>query len=527
MHVHRKKSFSCDVCKMFFTFLTGLNKHKKLGRCKGPPNASPKDKLSKEEIALIAKHQLMEITVNPKGKVSKNDNLIEFDEDEFNVKESVEAVIETLPSAKNEESSIKLPVKTQSTAVKKQTIIVRNLTSAEIQQQHDPPQTSSSGRVIKKKMPLIVTTSVYRPSGNHKKTNSTNKCDICDETFEQKIQLQIHLNKHSENNQHTCIECYATFDDVISLRRHYTNDHKSQKEKKFECSICYKRYLTNHLLSIHMKSHENLKENKCEICPFKTNSPYDLSNHVKRMHNATRPFECQRCEKKFKRRCDLNNHNESIHSGIKTYVKCPQCDVIVLEKGLHSHILNRHSEKGLARPYVCVLCGKKERYEKNLQRHYDSVHDPKSRGVTYACNKCDAFYYRRRDLTAHSFIHYKGVIHVCKTCGNQYKTKKELTNHEYTHREMEYPCCICDAVFQTKSGRGKHLKKHGIISSDLELVERKREPTEINSIIDIANKEEIENDTVIALIPDDDDDDGNSVLYEEYEVLEEVDFLQV
>lgn len=65
MHSHREKSIQCDVCKMMFTFVTGLAKHKKLGRCKGPMALTLKDKLNKEEIALIAKAQLLEITVNP------------------------------------------------------------------------------------------------------------------------------------------------------------------------------------------------------------------------------------------------------------------------------------------------------------------------------------------------------------------------------------------------------------------------------------------------------------------------------
>lgn len=68
MHSHREKSIQCDVCKMMFTFVTGLAKHKKLGRCKGPAAQTLKDKLNKEEIAKIAKAQLLEITVNPLKK---------------------------------------------------------------------------------------------------------------------------------------------------------------------------------------------------------------------------------------------------------------------------------------------------------------------------------------------------------------------------------------------------------------------------------------------------------------------------
>lgn len=65
MHSHKAKSIQCDICKMMFTFVTGLAKHKKLQRCKGPVSEAPKMSLNKEEIARIAKQQLQEITVNP------------------------------------------------------------------------------------------------------------------------------------------------------------------------------------------------------------------------------------------------------------------------------------------------------------------------------------------------------------------------------------------------------------------------------------------------------------------------------
>lgn len=68
MYSHKEKSIQCESCEMMFTFITGLAKHKKLNRCKGPAVKSHKDALSKEDIARIAKQQLQEITVNPVKK---------------------------------------------------------------------------------------------------------------------------------------------------------------------------------------------------------------------------------------------------------------------------------------------------------------------------------------------------------------------------------------------------------------------------------------------------------------------------
>lgn len=509
MHVHRQKSYECDVCKMFFTFITGLNKHKKLGRCKGPPDESIKDSLSREEIAIIAKNQLLEITVNPKREPVDVNILTYESDDEANKRE--------LPVRRNVNPR-KLPFKRGTDdyepVSKKPAIVVRNLTTTEIQKQQGVFK-SSSGRIIKKKMPMVITTSYMRPSSHSKRACLS--CDFCYVQLDSKANLVAHLASHQQEKMHKCLDCNSSFNTMIGLKRHYVMEHNVMpaKEKRFKCEQCHKTYLTNHLLVIHLKSHDNLKEYKCEECPFETNSPYDLSNHVKRIHNPVRAYDCAKCSKFFKRRCDLRNHYESVHSELKTYVKCPVCETIVLEKGLPSHMINRHSTKGMARPYVCNICGKAERYEKNLQRHYDSVHDPKDRGVIYSCTECEEVFYRRRELTAHSFVHYKGIVHSCETCGNNYKSKKELTNHEYAHRPIDFPCPLCNQVFQTKSGRGKHMKKHELAGEDVSSVKpmaRRRQQQE-------------EEDTVIAIIPN--ECDLNEEVYEEYEVLEEVDLLDV
>lgn len=343
---------------------------------------------------------------------------------------------------------------------------------------------SSSGRIIKRKLPHIFQQYSFKPINIPKKANIPFECDRCGSMLDTKIRLLSHLNNHVRGKKHKCMNCERTFCNIVSLKKHCAMTHREEnpfKEKRFECDQCPKRYLTEFLLGQHKLSHENLKTQKCDLCSFATNAPYDLKNHIKRIHNATKDYVCNddTCGKAFKRRCDMENHRRSVHSAVKIYVKCPTCDVIVLEKGLQSHIINRHSAKSREKPFVCQVCGKAERYEKNLQRHYDSVHEPGDRGVRYPCNECDQSFFRRRELTAHSFEHFNGKVHSCLECGNMYKSKKELTNHVrthsklsscsilksqffqlYSHRCKEWPCPICNVVFQTKSGRSKHMRRH-------------------------------------------------------------------
>lgn len=296
--------------------------------------------------------------------------------------------------------------------------------------------TSSSGRIIKRKLPPIFPQPPFKPINIPKKANVPFECDKCGMSVETKIRLLSHLRGHMRGRKHRCNYCERTFCNIVSLKKHCAVAHCNIedipfKEKRFQCDQCPKRYLTEFLLGQHKLSHENLKNQKCTQCSFATNAPYDLKNHIKRIHQATKDFVCQTdgCGKGFKRRCDMENHRKSVHTQLKVYVKCPTCDVIVLEKGLQSHLINRHSEKASIKPFVCQVCGKAERYEKNLKRHYEAVHEPVDRGIIYECNKCPATFNRRRNMTAHSFEHFQGTVYPCEECGNKYKSKKELTNH--------------------------------------------------------------------------------------------------
>lgn len=375
MSVHRKKQVQCETCKQMFTFITGLNKHKKMGRCKGPPVENLIDSLTKEEIAKIAKQQLMEITVNPKKMSEEEQDSFTFDEYDDMISINKDSSLKKRPGKSKlmvpvEFPEIKTEIKIETGKNKSQrpsqALTIRALTHDEIQEQtiqdfHKKEiLKSSSGRIIKRKLPPVITSAYHRPSNVVKKVSSPLICDICGENFEVKSAMITHLNSHLRNK----------FSNKASPKPQFSHDqplnYSSLREKKFICDICDKRYLTKHLLCLHKKSHENLKEYKCnkDSCTFETNSPYDLNNHIKRIHNPTRPYKCSECEKMFKRRCDMINHKKSVHSEIKTYVKCPVCETIILEKGLQSHMINRHSEKAQQKPFVCNICGKRERYEK-------------------------------------------------------------------------------------------------------------------------------------------------------------------
>lgn len=113
MHSHREKSIQCEVCKLMFTFTTGLAKHKKLGRCKGPATETLRDKLNKEEIAKIAKAQLLQITVNPSKKLESDCDDIFVDMNKPYIKPAVAVKQKKKPGRKKKIVTVEKNLKKQ------------------------------------------------------------------------------------------------------------------------------------------------------------------------------------------------------------------------------------------------------------------------------------------------------------------------------------------------------------------------------------------------------------------------------
>ena len=82
--------------------------------------------------------------------------------------------------------------------------------------------------------------------------NSINKCDICDKEFQTNNVLKKHLNG-----------IHARMDEI----------HK--------CVICNKSFNTELAVTLHNKTHERTKNNKCDLCDKFYSNASNLKIHVK------------------------------------------------------------------------------------------------------------------------------------------------------------------------------------------------------------------------------------------------------
>lgn len=406
LNIHLQKhsaKFQCEECLQNFSFKSGLKKHIRLNRCKGPLDQDQElAEMSEKEMQEIAKNQLMEIS-NNRGKlqqkteidIEKNEEICENDDDNF-----------------------------------------QNDDETEIKNDQKP---------------------------RLKRPQLTYICDKCGEEIKFRKNLQKHMkDKHTRKN-YNCSHCVNTFfKSRRQFKLHALEIHGIKERIAFEkycCRVCDKKFDIKSIYETHKLSHENIRPQKCDKCNRSFKSVGNLKRHQV-THIEVRNFLCDNCAKSFKSKAALKIHKDSVHADMKIYVNCNFCKAIVQEKNLKTHIFNLHTSQGQVRSFICNFCDKKFKNEFLLKRHSEAVHSNANRGVIYECVDCSLTFNRQRDLRAHSFVHYNGMIHECTECGKKFKNRRLLLIHSAIHASnVTFPCNFCDVSFQTVGGRRKHIRK--------------------------------------------------------------------
>lgn len=299
------------------------------------------------------------------------------------------------------------------------------------------------------------------------KSSEFYKCDLCSFTTIKKSSLLSHIRHHVSSSRHKCKICSESFTSFEKLHKHSLKIHKKgafgsaeYSKASIECEICNKIFSAERF-SAHLNLHQTPKF-QCDYCGILFRMKQALERHLKSKHESDRLMTCATCGKNYKK-MSLKQHEET-HNPVKIYVKCEICQKLMQMKNLKLHIELRHSDRYKEKKIVCE-CGKAFRYQKQLQKHIEQVHEKVNLGKNYPCMECDFVTTRMSDLRAHSFVHYSGPVFECKICELKFKTKKLLQIHSKVHLDgglRKYPCSKCQNIFQTTGGRRKHeLKVHG------------------------------------------------------------------
>lgn len=440
MKKHEQPSFQCASCLQLFTYKSNLGKHVRGNRCKGFAQELLDVEASPETEAELAKQQLIAMTVNP-TRVNIS-NIKDYDLGKAKV-ENVQTLFDE-KKMKVEKSAVKNPLHINEVfEIRKKAATV-----------------ATPFPVIRKKKPARI----MKPS-----PSALYQCDLCDFPTAKKNTLLSHIRHHVSSSRHKCKSCDETFSTIMNLHNHSMKAHGrgvigsvEYSKVPSECPVCDKKF-SEERLRLHMKLHKSPSA-PCDKCSKKFRSQAALEKHLESNHVSPKIFYCSNCGKGFKKMTILKQHEE-VHNPVKLYVQCEICNTMMQVKSLKLHMEMQHGDRYKEKNFVCE-CGKAFRYEKQLQKHVNSVHNKVSRGICYPCPDCESVFNRRQDLREHSFTHFKGKVFVCH-CDMKFKTKKLLRIHEVVHSDKKnlFPCTVCAMTFQTRGGLRKHrinIHKHGV-----------------------------------------------------------------
>ena len=155
------------------------------------------------------------------------------------------------------------------------------------------------------------------------------KCNVCDRRFQNIENVKIH--KHSKHTENSNPENDHKNDDEENRNSDssHTKDVMENSEQtgygntenyqlvSVQCKKCDETLQNNHMLRIHMRTHNQKKQNqqqkfKCTNCNFETNDENTYLNHLIDTHSTV--HKCQTCNNNFKNKEELIGHIVKNHA---------------------------------------------------------------------------------------------------------------------------------------------------------------------------------------------------------------------
>ena len=277
------------------------------------------------------------------------------------------------------------------------------------------------------------------------------KCDMCDESFIQKIDLELHMfnmehHKDNGNNRPSNIKVK----DEPGSGEHNKDKRKDSKVKKRprtaskrHCEICDKIFSTNRCLKKHMLLHTGEKPYKCAECDKAFAQSGHLTCHML-THTGAKPYSCAICGRSFSTSSAVRRHH-SIHSDDRPY-QCSKCDKSFKRReGLRGHMFSHKETK-----FDCSQCGKQFKSPLAIKRH-SIVHTN-----THKCTKCDKSFARKARLERHKVVHVKAEkAKDTKRILSKKKYIQKLKNGKVQCRKIQ--CNKCGQMFWKKINLKTHL----------------------------------------------------------------------
>ncbi|XP_063929232.1 zinc finger protein 423 homolog isoform X2 [Zophobas morio] len=311
------------------------------------------------------------------------------------------------------------------------------------------------------------------------------KCSICNDIFDTKISMQLHLsNKHSDECKH--FKCYLctnqVFHDRLSAELHISMKHyqqftpcvgtnqsllRSQYQTEldarfreynliFQCTFCHKTFKDQYSQYVHiLKEHNEAKESEKFILDS------TLNQNPSRSPNFMFP------------KIVTPDHVGMDTTSMETMYTCDICNRndLTSEADLISHKKVHHSKNKIGPVSLqCAYCNEYCKSRSDLENHM-KTHQVSCGKGKHKCNICDEIYSSTLTLADHKLTHCKIVEgNSCVQCKSVLSDEQSFYNHQLQHSnspakpnsQISLPanCIICCQTLQTDVEIKLHAKFH-------------------------------------------------------------------
>ncbi|EFA11085.2 zinc finger protein 423 homolog isoform X1 [Tribolium castaneum] len=296
-------------------------------------------------------------------------------------------------------------------------------------------------------------------------------CYTCKKSFERLEELQKHLLEVHVVSVFKCSICNDIFDTKISMQLHLTNKH-SDECKHFKCYLCTNQVFHDRLsaeLHISMKHYQQFTP--CVGANQLLRSQYQELDTRFRDYNMI--FQCTFCHKTFK-----DQYSQYIHI-LKEHNESKEGEKFILDSAMNPNpsrspnfmfpkIVTPDHVEPLESVYTCDICNRSDiTSESDLINHKKLHHSSKNKigPVSLQCAYCNEYCKSRTDLENHMKTHQvtcgKGK-HKCNICDEIYSSTLTLADHKLTHcKIVEGNSCVqCKSVLTDENSFYSHQLQH-------------------------------------------------------------------
>lgn len=168
----------------------------------------------------------------------------------------------------------------------------------------------------------------------------------------------------------------------------------------------------------------------CQECGMAFKAPSQLKKHSIK-HSELREFYCVECDKSFKTDATLKNHlkTTAIHvSYLQLPLPCLHCDKrFAIRRDLERHTNRVHLN---IRPFICDRCNKSYVNNWSLREHQRLAHEGYKRPLQFPCPMCDKVFDRNQILKVHIRTHTGERPYECSKCPASFSQANILRTHD-------------------------------------------------------------------------------------------------